>query len=182
MLDMRIAALVEQLRGHIEELDSEKVQVSALAPRLAAAVKARTKKRQIYLSRKTSVTVSPSTHAPEYDNFDYSYYVQIDLASGRATDLRLGMEPFPKGTDKTVQLTSTIAVLSGDKNSGYAHLYVHPDAQILHEAIVNQIYSDSEGTRMFDQGELVLIVRGTQKVTIPKYALLDAAAALKAKQ
>lgn len=119
--------LIEQLRSVVDESLGDKVAVSSFTPRVAAAVKARTKKRQIYVTRQDSVIVSPSTHAPEYDNFDYSFYLQLDLVGGKVTDLRQGMEPYPKGKDRVVQLTSTVAVLSGS-GKDYINLYAHPDA------------------------------------------------------
>lgn len=105
--------------------DASKTLVSSFSSRVAQTVKNLSKKRSVYVTRKEQVNVSASTHKPEYDNFDYSYYYQLDIPSGRTFDLRQGLE---QGQDKVVQLTSTLAVISGNKHSGYLNIYAHPSA------------------------------------------------------
>jgi hypothetical protein len=54
-------------------------------------------------------------------------------------------------------------------------------AGAVDEEIANLIFREAEGTAVYDQGDEVLIARGTKNVRIPKSALLGAAEALKKK-
>lgn len=117
--------LLDDLRHALGEDSSEKISVTTFGPRVKDAIRGLTKKRVIYVTRAETATVSASNHAPEFDNFDYSYALQLDIPSGRTFDLKRGMK---QGTDKTIPLTATSAVIKGERE--YVHLYAHPSAML----------------------------------------------------
>ena len=68
--------------------------------------------------------VSGSNHAPQYDNFDYSYAVMLNLNNGTTHDLQTGMM---MNESKSVALNEGDVLIEGDKHAHYASITVNQD-------------------------------------------------------
>lgn len=101
---------------------SHKILSKNLPDFLLSSIKRNQKKftkREISCDIKDSVQVGGSMHAPEYDNFDYSYYMVVDLKSRSVSFPQDGLQP---NDSKSVRLENDQFLVYGDKMSGYASI------------------------------------------------------------
>jgi hypothetical protein len=121
----KIRLISEALRGQLSEMLASKTPTNQLPPVLKDLLrKMKFKGRSVYMNQKDQVEISASMHAPEFDNFDYSYYLVFDTKTGRSYDPRQGMERM--GKPKTLNLDSSTVVVRGDQHSNYLSITVHP--------------------------------------------------------
>lgn len=76
-------------------------------------------RREIGVEIKPEDKVYGNTHAPEYDNFDYSYALLFNLGNGTTNNLQAGLAP---NDSKSVSLTKNEVLIDGDKHSHFATL------------------------------------------------------------
>jgi hypothetical protein len=76
-------------------------------------------KREIKLEISNSIQAYANQHAPQYDNFDYSYQVIVNIKNGQITDIQKGLEG---NQTKEHTLNDNEVAISGDRVSGYATL------------------------------------------------------------
>lgn len=86
-------------------------------------------KREIAIKVDSAATVYGNTHAPEYDNFDYSYAIMVNLSNGVTDDLQTGMNPTEH---KTVSLNKDDVIVEGDKHAHYASLTMNSETFSKH--------------------------------------------------
>jgi len=77
------------------------------------------KSRQISVSFGNSVNLSPNLHAPEYDNFDYSYVDSFNLNTGKSD---LDINSHLKQDLEKKNIAEDQVVITGDRLHGYAAL------------------------------------------------------------
>lgn len=115
----------------------QKVQTKYLPDSLKSHLKSRKfSKREISVDIKDVTPIHQNQHAPEYDNFDYSYYDSMNLKTRELqSDLQKELHPsVSKTTSKSVHLNDGDVIISGDRLSGYATLS-------MNENTFNQYFS-----------------------------------------
>lgn len=81
-------------------------------------------KLKIKVDLKDVARVYPNQHAPQYDNFDYSYY---DLADLNTRSVQSDLQNGVKSEHKEVHLDQGKVLITGDRISGYAYLFMNED-------------------------------------------------------
>lgn len=98
------------------------VKTSDLPKFLVSSIKDNQKKftkRDVSVRVADSEQIGGSMHAPQYDNFDYSYYILVDLKSRSVEFPQKGLQP---NQTKSVRIEDDQFLVYGNKLENYASL------------------------------------------------------------
>ena len=123
-------------------------------------------KREIEVKVNSEVKAHGSTHAPEYDNFDYGYTWRVDLQGG-LDDLQHALKP---NDSKEYSVGEDEFVIDGDKHGNYATLTVNQgtyDEYIKpHEKVAGLVEKISALEGRLSYRELTLVMKNGEKIKV----------------